>query len=100
MSALARILVDRDHPVSGSDPRDSATIRQLSASGVQVFHKQTTANIDAVISAEATSPVVVISTAIPETNPELHNDKPVNINTKEQLEICLNCQQIDSTYKD
>ena len=71
MSALARILVDRDHPVSGSDPRDSATIRQLSASGVQVFHKQTTANIDAVISAEATSPVVVISTAIPETNPEL-----------------------------
>lgn len=71
MSALARILVDRDHPVSGSDPRDNATIRQLSASGVQVFHSQSTANIDAVISAQARSPVVVISTAIPETNPEL-----------------------------
>ena len=75
MSALARILVDRNHPVSGSDPRDNATVRQLSALGVQVFHEQTAASIDAVMAAQERPPVVVISTAIPETNPELRQAK-------------------------
>ena len=75
MSALARILVDRNHPVSGSDPRDNATVRQLSALGVQVFHEQTAASIDAVMADQERPPVVVISTAIPETNPELRQAK-------------------------
>ena len=71
MSALARILVDRKHPVSGSDPRDNATVQQLSQLGVRIFQEQTAASIDSVLAENARPPVVVISTAIPETNPEL-----------------------------
>jgi len=72
MSALARILVDRGHPVSGSDPRDNATTQQLKTLGVKVFPRQDATCIDAVTgSTNAGSPVVVISTAIPESNPEL-----------------------------
>lgn len=71
MSALARILVDRHHPVSGSDPRDNATVQQLTNLGVRVFQDQTAATIDSIVSANARPPVVVISTAIPESNPEL-----------------------------
>ena len=72
MSALARILVDRGHPVSGSDPRDNATTQQLKTFGVKVFNHQDEACIDAVTALTgARSPVVVISTAIPESNPEL-----------------------------
>ena len=72
MSALARILVDRGHLVSGSDPRDNATTQQLKTLGVRVFRQQDATCIDAVTGATAAgSPVVVISTAIPESNPEL-----------------------------
>jgi len=70
MSALARILVDRGHPVSGSDPRDNATVRQLRDLGVQVFPEQTAATIQA-ITASGLTPIVVISSAIPESNQEL-----------------------------
>ena len=67
MSALARILVDRGHSVSGSDPRDNATTQQLKTLGVKVFRQQDATCIDAVTEATvAGSPVVVISTAIPE----------------------------------
>ena len=70
MSALARILVDRGHPVSGSDPRDNATVRQLRELGVQVFPEQTAASIRTVTTSAA-RPIVVISSAIPDSNPEL-----------------------------
>ena len=72
MSALARILVDRGHPVSGSDPRDNATTQHLKTLGVKVFRQQDATCIDLVTgSTKDGSPVVVISTAIPESNPEL-----------------------------
>ncbi|HXF02848.1 MAG TPA: Mur ligase domain-containing protein, partial [Arthrobacter sp.] len=37
MSAIARILLARGVPVSGSDARDSAVLRQLEALGATVF---------------------------------------------------------------
>ena len=70
MSALARILVDRGHPVSGSDPRDNSTVRQLRDLGVRIFPEQTAATIQTVTTSGFT-PIVVISSAIPETNKEL-----------------------------
>ena len=70
MSALAKILVDRGHPVSGSDPRDTPTSRQLTQLGVSVFHDQTAATIEALL-AKGLRPIVVVSTAIPASNPEL-----------------------------
>ena len=70
MSALARILVDRGHPVSGSDPRDTPTSRQLTQLGVTVFHQQTAGTIETLLN-DGHRPIVVISTAIPARNPEL-----------------------------
>ena len=70
MSALAKILADRGHPVSGSDPRDTPTSRQLTQLGVSVFHDQTAATIEALLARDL-RPIVVVSTAIPASNPEL-----------------------------
>ena len=73
MSALARILVDRGHTVSGSDPRNNATTQQLKSLGVTVYDRQDASSIDALLaSVSQKAPVIVISTAIPESNPELH----------------------------
>ena len=70
MSALARILVDRGHPVSGSDPCRNATVRQLTELGVRIFPEQTAATIKAV-TRSGLRPTVVISSAISQNNPEL-----------------------------
>ncbi len=75
MSALARILAERGHRVSGSDRRDSAVLERLRQLGVQVFLEQNADTLAAVVSAvgsgEAPPPQVVISSAVPDANPEL-----------------------------
>ena len=78
MSALARILVDHGHPVSGSDPRDNPTTRQLKQLGVSLFSEQSAATIDALL-ARGDAPVVVISTAIPDSNQELIRAREHNL---------------------
>jgi len=71
MSALARILADRGQTVSGSDPRDNATVQNLRDRGVRIFSEQTAASINTLLEAHEQAPIVVISTAIPDDNPEL-----------------------------
>jgi UDP-N-acetylmuramate--alanine ligase len=71
MSALARILADRGQTVSGSDPRDNATVQNLRDRGVRIFSEQTAASINTLLKAHERAPIVVISTAIPDDNPEL-----------------------------
>ena len=78
MSALARILVDHGHAVSGSDPRDNPTTRQLKQLGVTVFSEQSAATIDALL-VRGDAPVVVISTAIPDSNQELIRAREQNL---------------------
>ncbi|RLZ02734.1 UDP-N-acetylmuramate--L-alanine ligase [Kocuria tytonicola] len=64
MSAVARLLLARGVPVSGSDAKDSAGLRELEELGATVFVGQDASNV----SGAAT---VVVSTAIRESNPEL-----------------------------
>ncbi|MFL0769290.1 MAG: UDP-N-acetylmuramate--L-alanine ligase [Prochlorococcus sp.] len=71
MSALALILAERGHRISGSDTRDTPTLQQLKHVGVQVFNAQLPANIQALCMQSMQPPVVVVSTAIPASNPEL-----------------------------
>lgn len=71
MSALAGILAQRGFNISGSDPKDQPVLTQLRRQGVRVFSHQSAATIDAIRSGIAISPVVVISSAVPESNPEL-----------------------------
>lgn len=71
MSALAGILAERGYAVSGSDPRDHAVLDRLRRLGVRVFLEQSAATVAAIRSGTSVSPQVVISSAVPETNPEL-----------------------------
>ena len=71
MSAIAGILADRGYAVSGSDPRDNAVLQDLRSRGVRVFREQSAATISAIRSGTSTAPLVVVSSAVPESNPEL-----------------------------
>jgi len=64
MSAVARLLLGRGVAVSGSDAKDSATLQALAAEGAAVHVGHDPALLDGV-------DTVVVSSAIPETNPEL-----------------------------
>ncbi|MFM7513208.1 MAG: UDP-N-acetylmuramate--L-alanine ligase [Cyanobium sp.] len=71
MSALAGILAARGHTVSGSDRRSTPVVERLQGQGVQVFLEQTAATIASVCERPGPAPVVVVSSAVPEGNPEL-----------------------------
>jgi len=64
MSGIARILLARGLPVSGSDARDSTTIAALRALGARVFVGHAAEQV-------SEADTVVVSTAIRERNPEL-----------------------------
>lgn len=65
MSAIASTLGAMGHTVSGSDLKDSRTVDRLTASGVQVAVGHDASNVP-----EGTA-LVAVSTAIPDTNPEV-----------------------------
>ena len=64
MSALANILLARGAHVSGSDLKDSKYVRALKEKGADVCVGHTSENVK-------NPDVVVVSTAIPESNPEV-----------------------------
>ncbi len=66
MSGIALVAHDQGMVVSGSDLRESRYTRQLREAGVAVYIGQKASNV-----AESDPDVVVVSTAILETNPEL-----------------------------
>jgi UDP-N-acetylmuramate--alanine ligase len=68
MSGIARILLARGHPVSGSDAKQSRAVDGLRVLGARIAVGQTAANLD-LLDGGPTS--VVVSTAIKDTNPEL-----------------------------
>ncbi|WP_195420345.1 UDP-N-acetylmuramate--L-alanine ligase [Collinsella sp. D33t1_170424_A12] len=74
MSGIALVLHERGYEVTGSDLKTSRYIRQLSRAGMEVFVGHDAATIDAV-----KPDVVVVSTAIPETNPELIRARELGI---------------------
>ena len=71
MSALAGILAERGYAVSGTDPHQTPSLDRLSRSGVRLFQQQGAGTIEALSQGGAPQPVVVISSAVPPTNPEL-----------------------------
>ncbi len=65
MSGIARVAFDQGMEVSGSDIKDSRYTKQLREAGIAVHIGQDAANIP------EGDPVIVVSTAILENNPEL-----------------------------
>lgn len=74
MSGIALVLHERGFAVSGSDLKTSRYIRQLTRAGVDIHIGHTASTID-----EVSPDVVVVSTAIPETNPELARARELGI---------------------
>ena len=74
MSGIALVLHERGYAVSGSDLKTSRYIRQLTRAGVDIHIGHAAETIDAV-----NPDVVVVSTAIPETNPELVRARELGI---------------------
>lgn len=74
MSGIALVLHERGYEVSGSDLKTSRYIRQLTRAGIDIRIGHVAGNID-----DVKPDVVVISTAIPETNPELVRARELNI---------------------
>jgi len=70
MSALAAILAARGYRVSGSDPRHTPVLDRLANAGVRLFSEQRASTINALLPSEQ-PPAVVVSSAVPESNPEL-----------------------------
>jgi UDP-N-acetylmuramate--alanine ligase len=64
MSAIASVLAAMGHVVTGSDLKSSLALERLAASGVKVFVGHDAANVGG-------AEVIAISTAIPDTNPEV-----------------------------
>ena len=74
MSGIALVLHERGCKVTGSDLKKSHYVRELRDAGIDVRVGHAAQTID-----EVTPDVVVISTAIPETNPELIRARELNI---------------------
>lgn len=74
MSGIALVLHERGCVVTGSDLKESHYVRELEAAGIDVRVGHTAQTID-----EVMPDVVVISTAIPETNPELMRARELEI---------------------
>ena len=74
MSGIALVLHERGIVVTGSDLKSSRYVRELEAAGIEVHVGHDAATIDAV-----KPDVVVISTAIPESNPEVIRARELGI---------------------
>ena len=74
MSGIALVLHERGFVVTGSDLKTSRYIRQLTRAGVDIHVGHDAKTID-----EVQPDVVVVSTAIPESNPELIRARELGI---------------------
>jgi UDP-N-acetylmuramate--alanine ligase len=74
MSGIALVLHERGCKVSGSDLKESRYVRALEDAGVKVYLGHQGPTID-----EVMPDVVVTSSAIPETNPEVIRARELGI---------------------
>lgn len=87
MSALAGILAERGYDVTGSDPKEGGVVDQLRRLGVRVFREQNAATVAAIRSGTSTAPVVVISSAVPESNPELQEARRCGLSVVHRSDV-------------
>ena len=87
MSALAEILVERGFSVSGSDPRDNSVLQGLRRRGVRVFQEQSPATIEAIRATAAADPQIVVSSAVPQTNPELAEARRLGLSVVHRSDV-------------
>ena len=87
MSALAMILAKNGYSISGSDQKKDFILKELAANHVNIFQTQQESNIDKILREKKKNILIVISSAIPEDNPELKKAKKYNLPIKHRSEI-------------
>ncbi len=89
MSAIAMILAKSGYSISGSDLKKSSILTELKANGINIFERQEAVNIDKIIEINNKNKniLVVISSAIQESNEELNEAKKSNLTIKHRSEI-------------
>lgn len=80
MSALAHILLERGHPVSGSDLRGGRACSALTAMGATVHVGHAAEHVDG-------ADVVAVSTAVPADNPEVVHARTRNLPILRRAEL-------------
>jgi UDP-N-acetylmuramate--alanine ligase len=80
MSAIARVLLQQGFTISGSDLKANDFTRDLAAAGASIFIGHAAENI-------AGADVVVISSAVPETNPEVGAARAAGIPVRRRREM-------------
>jgi UDP-N-acetylmuramate--alanine ligase len=80
MSGIAKVLIEMGYKVSGSDLKESRYTKALIKYGAVIALGHRSENIE-------DPNVVVVSTAIPETNPELHEARRKNIPVVRRAEM-------------
>ena len=96
MSALATILADRGHSVSGSDKQNNERINELKKRGVQIFIGQNEENIEIICKNNVEKPQIIISSAIKDSNIELKAGRSAKleiIHRSELLEKLIKTQK-------
>ncbi|MFN9695733.1 MAG: UDP-N-acetylmuramate--L-alanine ligase [Synechococcaceae cyanobacterium] len=86
MSALAAILAARGYRVSGSDPRHTPVLDRLASAGVRLFTEQQASTINALLPGER-PPAVVVSSAVPESNPELAEARRLGLSVLHRSDV-------------
>ncbi len=97
MSAIASVLAAMGHTVTGSDLKTSPALERLGASGVKVVVGHDAAHVAGV-------EVVALSTAIPETNPEVTEARRRGLAVLSRAEAlaaiaaCRRCVAVSGTH--
>ncbi|KKR27891.1 MAG: UDP-N-acetylmuramate-L-alanine ligase, partial [candidate division CPR2 bacterium GW2011_GWD1_39_7] len=84
MSPLANIMLDRGERVTGSDMEESGNVRKLKDKGATVFIGHSKENLPQDVD------VVVVTPAIPASNPELEKAKKLNKKVIQRSELLGN----------
>lgn len=80
MSPLAHILLERGHPVSGSDLRGGGACAPLTAMGAEVSIGHAAAHVEG-------ADLVAVSTAVPDDNPELVRARELDLPILRRAEL-------------
>ena len=97
MSAIAKILISKGFSVSGSDHKPNQHTEILKTNGVQIFNQQNPKNIELICQQQSQLPLIVISSAISNTNLELKEAKKLNLEILHRSELLANLIEMNKS---
>ena len=87
MSALAMILAKNGYSISGSDKKQSVTLKELAGNQIHIFQTQEESNIDEIFKIHGKDILIVRSSAIRKDNLELCKAKKYNLTINHRSEV-------------